>query len=114
VAPRLAQEQLQRVRRRLHGRCQRDDGLGVGGLFHDLDRALIELAQHRVLLELRQLVHLGDLREIRGADGPDLLGLLQQLPDLLDEEYVIDVDLGHAAGEPRAVGDNLSRSRPDV
>jgi hypothetical protein len=40
--------------------------------------------------------------------------LLEQLPDLLDEEDVIDVDLGHAAGGTSGVGDNLSRSRPDV
>ena len=96
VSARLAQEELQRVGRRLDGRGERDDGLGVGGLLDDLDRALVELAQEGVLLELGQLVRLGDLGEIGRADGPDLLGLLEQLPDVLDQEDVLDVDLGHA------------------
>jgi len=44
VPARLAEEQLQRVGGRLDGSRQRDDGLGVGWLLDDLDRALIELA----------------------------------------------------------------------
>ena len=43
VAAGLAQEQLERVRRRLDGGRERDDGLGAGGCFHDLDRAPVEL-----------------------------------------------------------------------
>ncbi len=92
----LAEEQLQRVRGRLDGSRERDDGLGVGWLLDDLDRALVELAQNGVLLELRQLVDLGDLREIGRAHAPDLLGCFEQLPDVLDQEDVLDVDLGHA------------------
>ena len=97
--PCLAQEELERVGRRLDGSGEGDDGLGVGRLLDDLDRALVELAQERVLLELGQLVRLGDLGEVGCADVPDLLGLLEQLPDLLDQEDVLDVDLGHARGE---------------
>ena len=98
VPARLAQEELQRIGRRLDGRRQRDDGLGVGRLLDDLDRALVELPQNGVLLELRELVGLGDLGEVGRAHTPDLLGLLEQLPDVLDEEDVVDVDLGHARG----------------
>ena len=72
---------------------------------------LVELPQKRVLLELGELVRLGDLGEIGRADAPDLLGLLEQLPDFLDQEDVVDVDLGHArrGTQTNAVGDNLSR-----
>ena len=96
VPARLAEEQLQRVGRRLDGSRQRDDGLGVGWLLDDLDRALIELAQNGVLLELRELVDLGDLGEVGRAHAPNLLGCFEQLPDFLDQEDVLDVDLGHA------------------
>ena len=54
------------------------------GLLDDLDPALVELPQQRVLLELGELVRLGDLRQIGSPDGPDLLGLLEQMPDVLD------------------------------
>ena len=66
-----------------------------GACLDDLDRAPVELAQERVLLELRQLVRLRHLGEVGHADASDLLRLLEQLPDLLDEEDVVDVDLGH-------------------
>ena len=58
--------------------------------------ALVELAQERLLLELGQLERLGDLREIGRRIGPDLLGLLEQLPDVLDDEDLVDVNLCHA------------------
>ena len=96
MAARLTQEELQRIGRRLDWRRQRDDGFGVGRLLDDLDRALVELPQNGVLLELRELVELGDLGEVGRAHTPDLLGLLEQLPDVLDQEDVVDVDLGHA------------------
>ena len=96
VPARLAQEELQRVGGRLDGRSERDDGLGAGGSLDDVDRAAVELAQERVLLELREVVRLGHLGEIGHAHASDLLGLLQQLPDFLDQEDVLDVDLGHA------------------
>ena len=96
VPARLAKEQLQRVRRRLDRSRQGDDGLGVGWLLDDLDRALIELAQNGVLFELRQLVDLRDLGEVGRAHAPNLLGCFEQLPDVLDQEDVLDVDLGHA------------------
>ena len=96
VPARLAQEELQRVGGRLDGRGERDDGLGAGGSLDDVDRAAVELAQKRVLLELREVVRLGHLGEIGHAHASDLLGLLQQLPDFLDQEDVLDVDLGHA------------------
>ena len=96
VPARLAEEQLQRVGGRLDGSRQRDDCLGVGRLLDDLDRTLVELAQNGVLLELRQLVDLGDLGEVGRAHVPNLLGCFEQLPDVLDQEDVLDVDLGHA------------------
>ena len=94
----LPQEELERISRRLDRSGQRDDGLRVRRLLDDLDRSLVELAQHRILLELRELVGLRDLRQIGRADRANLLCCLEQLPDLLDEEDVLDVDLGHAAG----------------
>jgi hypothetical protein len=92
----LAQEQLQRVGRRLDRRRERDDGLGVGGLLDDLDRSTVELSEKRVLLELGELVHLGELGELGHAHAAYLLGSFEQLADLLDEEDVLDVDLRHA------------------
>ena len=49
----LAEEELQGVGRRLDRSGHCDDCLGVGRLLHDLDRALVELAEQRILLELR-------------------------------------------------------------
>jgi hypothetical protein len=93
----LAQEELQRIRRRLHRRGERDNRLGMQRLLDDLDAALVELPQERVLLELGQLERLADLREVGGPNRAGLLGLLEQLPDLLGAENVFDdVDLGHA------------------
>ena len=71
----------------------------MGRLLHDLDRPLVELPQDRVLLELRELVRLGDLGEVRRTHIPHLLCSFEQLADLLDQEDVIDVDLSHARGE---------------
>ena len=68
VAAGLAQEELERVGRRLDGRREGGDGLGVGRLLDDLDRALVELPQERVLLELGELVRLRDLGEVGRAD----------------------------------------------
>ena len=107
---RLAQEELKRVRRRLHGRRDRGDDLGLrSGLLDDLDRALVELTQQRVVLELGQLVRLGDLREICSLNGSDLLGVLEQLPDVLDCEDGFDVDLAQGGEGPKAGVPTLSR-----
>ena len=95
MAARFTQEELERVGRRLDRSREGDDGLGAGGRLDDLDRAAVELPQERVLLELGELVRLGDLGEIGHTDVPDLLRVLEQLPDLLDDEDVVDVDLGH-------------------
>ena len=109
----FAQEELERVRRRLHGCRDRRDDLRLRGLLDDLDRPLVQLAQERVVLELGQLVDLGDLCELRGAHGSHLLGLLEQLADVLDGEDVLDVGLTQdAAGrEAVAVERTLSRIR---
>ena len=73
------EEELQRVGRGLDGCRDRRDDLGVGDRqLDDLDPAVVELAEQRILLELVQLVRLCDLREVGRADGPDLLGLLEQ------------------------------------
>ena len=97
----FAQEELERVGRRLDGRGERDDRLGVGRLLDDLDRALVELAQDGILLELGELVRLRDLGQVGRAHVADLLGGFEELPDLLDEENVLDIDLGHARGMER-------------
>ena len=62
------------------------------------------------MLELGQLVRLRDLGEVGRANRPGLLGLLEQLPDLLDDEDRLDVGLAHAgAGEDaRLSRDTLS------
>ena len=88
MAPGLPQEELERIRRRLDGRGQRGDGLGVGRLLDDLDTALVQLAQEGVLLELGELVRLGDLGEVGGANRAGLLGLLEQVADVLEAEDV--------------------------
>ena len=75
-----------------------------GGLLDDLDRTLVQLAQERVVLELGQLVDLRDLRELGRAHGSDLLGLLEQLADVLDGEDVLDVGLTQDAAGREAVG----------
>ena len=81
------------------------------GLLDDLDRPLVELAEERVLLELRQLVCLRHLGEIGRADRAGLLGLLEQLPDVLDDEDALDVGLTHAGqGDARLSADTLSHS----
>ena len=62
---RLAQEELQRIGRGLDRGSDRSDDLRVwDGALDDLDRPLIELPEQRVLLELRQLVGLGDLNRL--------------------------------------------------
>ena len=97
VPPGLAEEELECVRRRLDGRRDGGDDLGLRRRkLDDLDATLVELTEQRLVLELGQLVGLGDLREIGRPDRPDLLGLLEQLPDVLDDEDLVDVDLGHA------------------
>ena len=50
----------------------------------------------RVLLELGELVRLGDLGEVGRAHVADLLGCSSSCRMLLDEEDVFDIDLGHA------------------
>ena len=81
----LAQEELERVRRRLDGSSNRGDDLGLRRrLLDDLDRPLVEVAQEGVLLELRQLVQLGDLGEVGRADRARELGLLEKQSDVLD------------------------------
>ena len=72
---------------------------------------MVELAEQGVLLELRELVRLGDLGEIGRANRPDLLGLLEQEPDVLDDEDVVDVDLSHAFGGYAARTDESLLSR---
>lgn len=110
---RLAQKELQGIGRRLDGSGERNHGLGVRRLLDDLDRTLVELAHERVLLQLRELVRLGDLGEVGCAHAPGLLGLLEQLTDFLDDEDVVDVDLSHAGGAVDAVGE-ISRVRVAV
>ena len=85
--------------------------LGLGGGCSTISiAALVELAQERVVLELGELVRLRDLGEVGRADRPDLLGLLEQLPDLLDDEDRLDVGLAHAGrGKTRDCLETLSR-----
>jgi hypothetical protein len=74
MATRFAEEELQCVSGRLDRSGDRGNDLGLGSReLDDLDPALVELAEQRVLLELRQLERLGDLRQIGCPDRPDLL-----------------------------------------
>ena len=90
MASGLAQEQLQRVGRRLHGR--REWGAARGGHLHDLDATLVQLAQQRFVLERCELVHLDDVRDFSRANRSRLLTALEELAQLLEREDVVDVD----------------------
>ena len=94
----FAQEELERVGRRLHRRGDRRDDLRLRrGLLDDLDRALVELTEQRVVLQLGELVRVGQLRKVGRPDGAHLLGLLEKMTNLLENEDVLDVSLSHAA-----------------
>ncbi len=83
MAGRLAQEQLQRVGRRLeHGRSRQPvpQRVVVAAILDHLDRALLELAVHRLALELVQLERLQHLCEPRRPHPTALLRGLQTAP----------------------------------
>src|SRR5688500_15076376 len=93
----LAQEELQRVGRRLLRRDGGDDGRRLLGLclLDELDPAPVELAVERVLLERVELVRLDDLAQLGRLQRPGLLRRVQQLLELVVAEEVVDVDGGH-------------------
>jgi hypothetical protein len=99
VPPRLAQEELERVRRRLvrellRGR-RRWRGLALL-LLEDLDSALVELSIEGVDLELVERVDLEELREIGTAERARRLRTLDQGAELLVLEHALD-EVDHAA-----------------
>src|SRR5688500_104634 len=110
----LAQEELQRVGRRLLRRDGGDDGrrlLGLG-LLDELDPAPVELAVERVLLERVELVRLDDLAQLGRLQRPGLLRRVQQLLELVVAEEVVDVDGGHFWGRSRAFYRDHLASKP--
>ena len=78
VAPGLAQEQLQRVGRRLGGRDGEWGRLGRARRVDHLDSPLVELAQERVVLERRELVGLDELGELLQPDRAGVLARLEE------------------------------------
>jgi hypothetical protein len=96
MASRLAEEELERVRRRL----VRDLERGRRGLLlllflwllGNLDPPSLELVEQRVRLEHVQLVRLDQLRELRLADRAGALCGLQQTLDVLVLEDRLDRD----------------------
>jgi hypothetical protein len=113
VAPGLAEEQLERVRRRLDGRGGDGSALHRGRL-HDLDAPLVELADERLLLEPVELVGLDDLVDVGRADRAGLLAGLEQRPELILGEQGLDVDGRHGAGRGDAPCDALSPRFPQM
>ena len=76
----------------------------------DLDPALVELAQQRVVLERRELVALDDLGELAQLDRPGELARLEQRLQLVLREQGFDVDGRH--GRSRDPKHQLSHLRP--
>src|SRR5688500_8292343 len=112
----LAQEELQRVGRRLLRRDGGDDGrrlLGLG-LLDELDPAPVELAVERVLLERVELVRLDDLAQLGRLQRPGLLRRVQQLLELVVSEELVDVDCGHCGGALAPSTATISPPTPDV
>ena len=92
------------------------DDLGVGvGLLDDLDRPLVELAEERVLLGSVSSYASATSARSDARIGAGLLGLLEQLPDVLDDEDALDVGLTHAGRDARLSADTPTRiPRPSV
>src|SRR6185503_3563044 len=69
MSPRLAEEKLKCIRRRLDRRgCDRRRRSLGHGCLDDLDAALVELSDERFLLEPGQLVRLDDVADLGRAD----------------------------------------------
>src|SRR5689334_24259494 len=99
MAAGVAQEELQRVGRRLLRnwlRRRRRRRLALLDLrFQHLDAALLELAEDRVGLERLEMQRLENLVEVLVAQRPCLLGLLEQFVQLAGRQDVIDFYRGH-------------------
>ncbi len=98
MAAGLPQEQLQGVGRRLDRR--QNDGWAFDGFrLDDLDAALVELPDERLVLEPGQLVRFDDVVHLRRADRAPLLARVEQRPELLLGQQTFDVDGGHGGIE---------------
>ena len=96
VPARLAQEELQRIGRRLDGRGQRDDGLGVGGCSTiSIERWSSSRRSASCSSSVSSYVSAISARS-DARTLPICSDCSEQLPDVLDQEDVLDVDLGHA------------------
>ena len=98
----LAQEELERVGRRLVGdlrrRLRRLLGLlGLWGLLDDVDAALLELALERLALHFVQFQRLEDLCQLGMPDRTRLLGNLEQIAQVLAAEDRLDLSRRHPA-----------------
>ena len=91
MAAGLAQEELQRVGRRL---VRERDGLGgrLRKLFDDLDPALLELAVERVGLDRVDPVRFDEVGYVGEGDRTGLLGLFDEEPHILVVEYFLADD----------------------
>src|SRR5829696_1408839 len=96
----LAQEELERVGRRLvDGRLRRRLRrlFGLWGLLDDVDAALLELALERLALHLVQLQRLENLCQLGVPDCARLLGNLEQVAQILAAEDRLDLSRRHPA-----------------
>ena len=104
MAPGLAEEELERVRRRLGRRDGGEWGrLGRGRRVDDLDPPLVELAQERVVLERRQLVRLDEVGDLVQPDRAGLLARLEERSNLVLREQGLDVDGRHVRESARRI-----------
>ena len=95
MPPRLAQEQLQRVGRRLD-RCRGDRPRRcLRRHLDDLDPPLVELANERLLLEAGQLVRLDDVAHFRRPDRARVLARLEKRSEIVLGQQAFDVDGRH-------------------
>ena len=100
VASGVAEEQLQRVRRRLlddrlRRRWRRRRLLFAVLVLQNLDAALLELSVDRIRLERVEPQRLENLDEIRVPKRPILLGRLEQLVQLGGRQDVVDFNRSH-------------------
>jgi hypothetical protein len=90
---RLAQEELERVRRRLRrSRDRLRGGLRLGLVLEHLDSARLELTEHGVHLGRVELVRVDHVREVGVADAPRDLRALEDDLEVLALQEAFEVD----------------------
>ncbi len=98
--PGLAEEELQRVGRRLGHGSEEWGRLRRRGRVDDLDSALVQLAQERIVLEWRQVVRLDEVGELAQLDRAGVLARLEERSNLVLRQQAVNVNGRH--GESRA------------